>query len=147
MTEQEQRARVVEIARTWLKTPYHHQGRVKGAGVDCAMLLCEVYHEAGLVPQIDPTPYPPDWHLHRGEERYLAWVKEFCRRVDVPQPGDLAMFKFGRCQAHGAIIVDWPQIIHAYIGVGCTLDEGDTPHLAERFRGFWTLKDWSGNGR
>lgn len=33
----------VAEAITWLGTPYHHQGRVKGVGVDCGTLLCEVY--------------------------------------------------------------------------------------------------------
>jgi cell wall-associated NlpC family hydrolase len=31
------RAAVVAEARSWLGTPFHHQGRVKAAGVDCAM--------------------------------------------------------------------------------------------------------------
>lgn len=39
----------VAEAMTWLGTPYHHQGRVKGVGVDCATLLCEVYKEVGLM--------------------------------------------------------------------------------------------------
>ena len=33
---------VVRMARTWLGTPYHHQGRVKGAGVDCGGLVIGV---------------------------------------------------------------------------------------------------------
>ncbi len=33
---------VVRTARTWLGTPYHHQGRLKGVGVDCAGLLIGV---------------------------------------------------------------------------------------------------------
>ncbi len=39
---------VVRVARTWLGTPYHHQGRVKGAGVDCAGLSVGVAKELGL---------------------------------------------------------------------------------------------------
>ena len=37
----------------WLGT-YHHQGRVKGVGVDCGTLICEVY-EKGLMDHLDPT--------------------------------------------------------------------------------------------
>ena len=33
----------VDEALTWLGTSYHHQGRVKGMGVDCGALVCEVY--------------------------------------------------------------------------------------------------------
>jgi cell wall-associated NlpC family hydrolase len=35
------RASVLEEARGWLRTPYHHMGRVRGGGTDCLMLLAE----------------------------------------------------------------------------------------------------------
>ena len=37
-----QRQRVVAEAETWLRTPYHHMGRIKGGGIDCPTLLAEV---------------------------------------------------------------------------------------------------------
>ena len=115
MTEAEQRTAVVEEARSWLRTPYHHQGRIKGVGVDCAMLLCDVYHQVGLIPYIDPRPYPVDWNQHRSTERYLEWVEQYARPVSAPQPGDIAVWRFGRCFAHGAIVVEWPTVIHAVL--------------------------------
>lgn len=39
---------IVNKAREFLGTPYHHQGRVKGAGIDCAGLVICVAHELGL---------------------------------------------------------------------------------------------------
>lgn len=39
---------IVSKAREFLETPYHHQGRVKGAGVDCAGLVICVAHELNL---------------------------------------------------------------------------------------------------
>jgi cell wall-associated NlpC family hydrolase len=71
-----ERAAVVAEARAWLRTPYHHMGRVKGAGVDCATLLAEIYARAGVVPAVAIPFYPPDWHLHRDAERYLGFVLE-----------------------------------------------------------------------
>jgi NlpC/P60 family putative phage cell wall peptidase len=126
MTEQEHehRAAVVAEAESWLATPYHHQGRIKGVGVDCAMLLVEVYHAAGCVPALDPRPYPPDWHLHRSAERYLGWVLRYAREVAEPRPGDAALFRFGRCFSHGAIVAGWPRVIHAYVGQGCVRADG-----------------------
>ena len=62
---------VVTEAASWLRTPYHHMGRVKGGGVDCLMLLAEVYEAVGVIPHVEIPFYPPDWHLHRGVERYL----------------------------------------------------------------------------
>lgn len=40
--------RIVDIARTYRGTRFHHHGRVKGAGVDCAGLIVCSYRDAGL---------------------------------------------------------------------------------------------------
>lgn len=131
---------VVEEARTWLGTPYHHQGRIKGVGVDCAMILCDVFHAAGLIPYIDPRPYPPDWHMHRSEERYLSWVEKYADPVETPEPGDVALYRFGRTISHGAIVVAWPTIIHAYRGEGVVLADGEKGVLEGRLAGFWRIR-------
>src|SRR5262249_33983795 len=108
------RAAVLATARDWLATPYHHMGRVKGAGTDCLMLLAEVYAACSVVPKISVPFYPPDWHLHRSAERYLDGVTRYAREIEAPGPGDIALFKFGRCFAHGVIVVEWPRLIHAW---------------------------------
>lgn len=52
-------ADVVQAARAWLGTPYHHQARLRGVGVDCLGLLIGVCRELGLVhPTFDVTAYP-----------------------------------------------------------------------------------------
>ena len=140
MTEAEARAAIVAEARTWLGTPYHHAARVKGAGVDCAQILVEVYSAAGLIERFDPGYYPPDWMLHRDEERYLATVTRFAHPVVEPLPGDVVVYRFGRCVSHGAIVVDWPTIIHAYapdrkVSVG----DGMSLRLRARLAGFYSV--------
>lgn len=137
----EQQAAVVREAREWLATPYHHQGAIRGVGVDCAYLLIRVYHACGLIPDIDPRPYPADWHLHRSEQRYLSWVEQYAEQVDDPQPGDVALYQYGRCISHGAIVINWPTIIHAYKGEGCVLDDGASGKMADRLVGFWRLRE------
>lgn len=117
------RARVVSVARTWLGTPYHTGGRVKGVGVDCLTLLAEVFAEAGLVPPVEIPYYPGDWHLHRASERYLQGLTKYTHEIETPLPGDIALWKFGRCFSHGAIVIKWPIIIHAYVGRECTLED------------------------
>ena len=39
---------VVREAKTWLGTPFHHQGRLKGVGVDCAGVIVCVAKELKL---------------------------------------------------------------------------------------------------
>lgn len=144
---------IVEIARGWLGTPYHHRARVKGAGVDCAMLLCEVYEAAGMIPHIDPGYYPSDWHLHRDDERYLSWVLQYADEVQDPQPGDIALYQFGqitshpinarhtRIISHAAIVMEWPLVIHAVRGEGVVYGEGNRGVFSgDRLVGFWRIR-------
>lgn len=118
-----QRQAIATEAATWLGTPYHHQARIKGAGVDCALLLCEVYLAAGVIPFIDPTPYPQNWHIHRNDERYLGFVTQHAHASNAPpELGDLILFKFGRAFSHAGIYVGNDQVIHSLLfnGVICT---------------------------
>ena len=123
----DRREAVIEEARSWIGTPYHHMGRVKGVAVDCLTFLAEVYERAGVIPHVEVPFYPPDWFMHRDEERYVEGVLRYAREIagggreakeyagDVPAlPGDIAIFRFGRCFAHGGIITDWPLLIHAF---------------------------------
>lgn len=124
--EASQRQKVVEVAKTWLRTPYHHAGRVKGAGVDCLTLLAEVYHEAGLIEKVKIDYYPMDWHLHRSAERYLNGLFDYAREIENnPLPGDIVLWKFGRCFSHGAIVVSWPTVIHSYLNIGVAYEDAE----------------------
>jgi hypothetical protein len=100
----------VDEAREWLRTPYHHMARVKGAGADCLTLLAEVYEKAGVIPHIEVPFYPPDWNLHRDGERYLealhAPASFLWRRQPSPQPAMLPSLNL-TVFAHGAIVVSW----------------------------------------
>jgi cell wall-associated NlpC family hydrolase len=132
----QKRADVVAEALSWLaaKTPYHHHGRVKGVGVDCAMLLAEVFEAAGMVAHVDAGFYPREWHLHRGEEMFLGWLAK-CGAVEVatPQPGDVVVYRFGRCYSHGGIVVSpGGLVVHSYIGRGVIRTAPDEEPLAGR---------------
>jgi cell wall-associated NlpC family hydrolase len=123
-----QRAAVVAEARTWIGTDFHHESRVKRAGVDCAGLLAAVYHNVGLIPDLKLAHYPSDWFLHRDGERFLNHVLEFATEVEpppkrIPLPGDVVVWKFGRCFSHGAIVEQWPAVIHAHVGKQVTLED------------------------
>jgi cell wall-associated NlpC family hydrolase len=143
LEEQQQRLDVVQEAMTWLHTPYHHAARIKGAGVDCGMFLAEVYEQTGVMPHVVPDEYPPDWHMHQDGERYLGLVAAHAHQVEVGLPGDIVLYRFGRCVSHGAIVIVWPQIIHAYIRLGVVLDEGErNTVLREAQVGFWS--PWGG---
>ena len=130
--ESEQRAAILAEARSWIGTPYHHMADIKGVGVDCAMILVRVFCDLGLVAPFDPRPYTRDWHLHRGEERYLAALLERAHLVARPEPGDIVVFRYGRCFSHGGIVTRAAPltILHAFHPARCVLAE-EIDHNAE----------------
>jgi cell wall-associated NlpC family hydrolase len=140
VNEAEGRARVVEIARSWLGTPYRHAARVKGAGVDCAQILVAVYHEAGLIPDLQISTYSAQWHMHRSEERYLNIVLAHAHEIEgPPKPGDVVLWKFARTFSHGAIVTAWPQVIHSFLDREVVLEDAEKAQ--------WLLFVGEGDGR
>lgn len=135
------RTMVVAEAETWLRTPWHHRARVKGAGVDCAQYLVGVYAGAGQIAEFDTGEYPEDWMLHQEEELFLPWIERYMDQVDEPGAGDLVLWRFGRRFSHAAIVVEWPRIIHAYRKEGAVVwGDGSVPELMRRARRFYTLR-------
>lgn len=138
----ETRKLVVEAAMGWLGTPYHHNARVRGVGVDCAMLPAAVYEEAGAIDPVEPR-YAHDWHMHRSAELYIEWVLR-CGGHEIEReqslPGDLALWRWGRTFSHGGILVGGDMVVHAWIGLGVTLDSILThTELSTRPMRFFTM--------
>ena len=142
-----ERARVVEAARLWLGTPYHHAADLRGVGVDCAMILVRVFCDLGFVAPFDPRPYTRDWHLHRGEERYLDCLLARAREVVTPEPGDVMLLRVGRCYAHGGIVTKLEPltIVHAFLPARCVIEEevARNGELAERLTMAKFFSYWS----
>lgn len=100
------RADVVAEARTWLDTPFVHQHRAKGIGVDCAGLVIGVSRELGLVAKdFDVTAYPttPDGTT------LLAICDRFMTRVpmNLLRPGNVLVIQFQTKPQHLGIVGDY----------------------------------------
>lgn len=141
MTHDAARAAVLEEALTWRGTPFHDNAEIKGVGADCAHFVHAVYFNAGIIGDQHVEKYSPQWMLHRDEERFLSYVLKVSSEVplDALQPADLVVYKFGRCYAHGAIVIDWPRsVIHAWKQANCVLISGPCEGnlIGRRMRGF-----------
>lgn len=78
---------VVEIARSWIGTPYHHQASVKGVGCDCVGLVRGVWRELiGPEPEAAP-PYSRDWGDANGEETLLTYFRRHLIETPLPDAG------------------------------------------------------------
>lgn len=154
MTEQEERDRVDQVVREWVGTPYHDLGEVKGrqGGTDCAKLLKCVYVEAGIMEPFDIANYAPQHFLHQDEERYLSYVMPRGREIAEAEArhGDMALFKIGKCYAHGGIIVKpgWPNIVHAHFAARMVRPgNGRNPHLGTEVLGVRFFSPWPREAR
>lgn len=110
---------IVQETLTWVGTPYHHQARIKGIGVDCAQLLVGVAHSTGRLSDEDlkkiPMNYSVEWNYHNREEVMLGILQDMgCTPVvGIPEPGDIIAFKIGRAHGHLGIIVTSTEFVHA----------------------------------
>ncbi|MDD2725408.1 MAG: hypothetical protein PHH59_15490 [Methylovulum sp.] len=135
----DKRQAVIDEAHRWLGAQWCHAARVRYLAVDCGQLLLDVYVQAGLIEDVVVTGYPAQWALHHDEERYLAVVERYARRIDCPLPGDIVVFKRGRTFSHGGIVVDWPVIIHADRGENVVLADASVGTLAARDKLFYSV--------
>ena len=107
---------IVQEARSWLGTPFHHQGRCKGVGVDCAGLVIAVAKALGLsdFDTQDYTPVPDGQRLECLCHTHLQHLP-----LEQLAPGDVLLFRFDQQPQHLAIAADHLQsglsLIHAYL--------------------------------
>ena len=88
----------LEVARSYLGTPYVLGGRRKGAGVDCATLLGEYLIEIGRTTEAALIEagfyrecgaghsYSHDWFLHTTRQDYLRGIMMFGKLVYCAVP-------------------------------------------------------------
>ena len=147
--EASRRAMIVAEARKWLKTPYRPMGDIKGAGVDCGMLLVRVFVDTGLCAPFDPRPYASDWMLHRSEEKYLGFIFDRTAEISAPGLGDVMVFKFARCYSHGGIVTSLKplRIVHAFKPAGAVIEDNvainkalNNPVRKPRIFSYWAKK-------
>jgi NlpC/P60 family putative phage cell wall peptidase len=135
------RSAILEEAKTWLGTPYHHKSAQKGVGVDCLGLIHAVYSALNLVPAIAIPEYSPNWFLHQDKERFLEGLAPYATEIAQAKSGDLILWRFGRSFSHAGILVEENLVIHALRGFGCLQSElSDAPLVGRPMRKFTFLK-------
>jgi cell wall-associated NlpC family hydrolase len=119
--------RIVAEARTWLGTRFHHQGRVKHVGVDCAGLVVCVAQAVGLslYDCSDYTRIPDGELLKQLCDQQLTHIA----RSDIAV-GDVLLFRIEREPQHLAIVGNYEgdcnqgdlSMIHAYAPARCVIE-------------------------
>lgn len=102
----------VNEARTWLKTPFHHQASVKGVGCDCAGLVKGTARNLGYQVSDVYTNYgrePANGELERTLENLLN--KKDSNKLSK---GNIILFKFLNEPQHLGIYCGDGIVIHSY---------------------------------
>jgi cell wall-associated NlpC family hydrolase len=133
------REEFVDLVRAMVATPFHHQGRVPGVGIDCAgVVVCAA--QAVGIEVADQQGYS---RIPSGGQ-FLAAVKEHCEQIaaDDVRPGDLMMFSWRTEPQHLAVVVamDPMSIVHAHQQVGGVVEHEVDNAWWRRFRAFWRLR-------
>jgi cell wall-associated NlpC family hydrolase len=108
------RAEVIAAARTWIGTPFHHQARQKGVGVDCVGLTIGVALELGLVDEDTVKTLPIDYKPHPDPKLMRQLLCDNMNAVWPPQPGDWIYISMpNNLPTHVALVTGKGSIIHA----------------------------------
>lgn len=111
------RDHILDVTRTWLGTPYHHQAYLKGVGADCLGLLRGVYIELyGNDPEAPPR-YSPAWGESNKDELLLQAASKYLVKPDYDgwKPSDVLVFRIKNAASakHCAIVTGQDEMVHA----------------------------------
>jgi len=138
------RDRVIEEAKEWIGTPHRHYEIKKGLGCDCGLFIIGVYANLGLIKEERPKFYPEDWAMHKPVgEMFESIVQKYCIEIckDEVKPGDLILYKFGKCLSHSSLAMEDDMIIHSEKPMGVTISNRFTNTWHKRERKYYTYKD------
>jgi cell wall-associated NlpC family hydrolase len=109
------RKEIISEARSWIDTPYQHQGRLKGAGVDCVGVVIKVAHELGMS-KWDITNYSPS----PSNGLLLSEARKHMDEIAPTdaRPGDWLVMKFHTEPQHLMLLTEPDLVLHAYAGAG-----------------------------
>jgi cell wall-associated NlpC family hydrolase len=128
--------KIIEAARTWLGTKFHHQGRKKGVGVDCIGLVVGVAAELGIRIH-DRTDYCRQPHKGELEKAIMQYLKPCSLKA-----GAVALFCIGKEPQHVGIITEYNSgfgIIHAYAQARKVVEHNFDGWWQQRLAGTFTF--------
>lgn len=122
---------ILAAARACVGTPFRHQGRLPGIGLDCAGVVIEVARAVGASP-IDVSGYgrvPVNGQLEAALD-----AQPDLERVDRDdrQPGDILLMRFAGEPQHLAVLTGAGTIIHSYEAPGRCCEHDLTAAWAAR---------------
>lgn len=98
-------------------TPYHHQGRLKGVGVDCIGLFVSAANICG-----HEMSAPNDYLMVPDRGKLLQHLGDVAYPINMTEilPGDLLVFRIYSQPQHVGVVVSLNplEMVHTYMTVG-----------------------------
>lgn len=138
------REEIVEEARSWLDTPFRHQGRKKGVAIDCAGIVEAIAYKFNLTNGYEIyTPEEVRLKYSRVPDGALEQlINTFMDRVEPEerQPGDVALISWSRLPQHVAVFSSKTTIIHAYMPARKVVEVSFSPPMQKVTVGYFKYK-------
>lgn len=125
---------IIDEARTWLKTRWEHQGRLKGVQVDCAGLIIEVGKTLGLI-STDGSADRKDYGKQPRPQRMRLALEEHMDHVARRdrRPGDAVWMRVGQQAQHLGILAVMRDGRHSLIHASSDVGEVEERPLDRRY--------------
>jgi NlpC/P60 family putative phage cell wall peptidase len=108
---------IVAAARSWIGTPYRHQGALKGVGCDCLGLLVGMWREVTGEAAEAPPPYTRDWAEAQRRETFAEAARRHMLEIApaMAREGDVVLFRWRAHlpAKHAGILVAADRMVHA----------------------------------
>jgi NlpC/P60 family putative phage cell wall peptidase len=105
---------VVDVARSWIGTPYHHNASLKQVGCDCFGLIRGIYEDITGVKIYPSSEYSPSWLRDKNNKYKLKEnLDSMGEQSFVCSPGDILIFGIEDFYVHCGIFAG-ETFIHCY---------------------------------
>jgi NlpC/P60 family putative phage cell wall peptidase len=139
----ELRQKVIEEARSWIGTPFHHQAKLKGYGCDCVGLILGVGATFGFT--IEPHRWEPFRNYARAPNprKMTEAMNLFLNPIsrDEVTIADVLFLEWRKdMPMHLAIVSEdhgEPTLIHALMEMGKVIEHGSSSLWEERVTSCW----------
>lgn len=131
------RMQIIQAARAYVGTPFHHQGRVRDVGVDCIGLIVCVAQDVGVTLP-DRTDYPRD----PVDDRLRLECDTHLTKVAADAPGCVLLFQLPTMpHASHVGFFTGATIIHARMGVDRVVEHSYSPAWRHRVAAIYELPE------
>jgi len=129
---------IVQAVRSYIGTPYRHQGRVPGKGLDCVGVAICALREVGIV-----VDEPDHYRMDPDSDVLIDCIRQVADPIPARdrQAGDLLVFWWShdRAPKHVAVYVGGGRMVHSFRSYRSTVEE-PVAVMSGKIHSAWRLR-------